>query len=125
MKKKRSIIVKDEKLRKCRENLRVLFLKAIQDQWFKLNEERNSILKDINGNFREISLEQKKLAKDYKNKMDHIQDILNHTICKCPVCGDYKKDMIYIPLAHRWFCIDCYNLNHDYYKNTKYSYLFY
>ena len=57
----------------------------------------------------------KKLVRE-NEKLRHI---LECSICMCPACGRSDRDMIFNPVTKVWFCVDCYELNREYYKHTK------
>lgn len=127
MKKKKTITIKNPKLRKIRNNLRELLIEWKIKQWRELNEEYKKIHYDQAGRVRHS----KELSKGERFKVGRIQeqmktldDIMTGSICKCTVCGAPDKDMTYNPVEKRWFCVDCYKLNQDFYKDTDQAYLY-
>ena len=33
--------------------------------------------------------------------------LLRKSICKCPVCTNNDRDMVYIELRDEWYCVEC------------------
>ncbi|KKK92774.1 hypothetical protein LCGC14_2699560 [marine sediment metagenome] len=57
--------------------------------------------------------------KKLNRESEELKHILDRSICMCPVCHRSNRDMIFNPVTKVWFCIDCYELNREYYKHTK------
>ncbi|MFX1274997.1 MAG: hypothetical protein ACFFBP_19475 [Promethearchaeota archaeon] len=36
-----------------------------------------------------------------------LSDLLDDSICVCPLCTNSDKDMVYIPEHKSWYCIEC------------------
>ena len=97
----------------------MILIKSAQNRYFLLRKERNRIIKQAVDKVRELSQSDQDYAKGLLNKMNKIDKLLYNSICLCKVCGSAKKDMMYCPPLEAWFCVDCYELNREYYKNTK------
>ncbi len=111
MKKKKTIILKNPRLQKVRSNLRTIFIKWAQEQWFQLNKEKKVIDRDAYGKPRKIgdfSSEENEKFDKIRARVREIDQIVNHSIYKCTVCSASDKDMTYNPEQKRWFCVDCY-----------------
>jgi len=84
MKKERAIIIKNPRLKRIRNELRVL-LKL----W----------VSDVRISLRETNAPQKEISK--------LTSMEGLSICTCLHCGNSDKDMIYRPDMRQWLCIDC------------------
>lgn len=127
MKKKRTIIIKNPKLRKIRDNFRSLWIEWGQKMWFELNEEYKEIHYDKNKRPRhpnDYSNEERQLVGHIKSKMREIDNYVDNSICKCIVCGKGDRDMTYNPIDKEWYCTKCYQENKEFYKDTKESFLY-
>lgn len=113
MKKKRSIIIKTPQLRKFRNNLRALYFQVSKIRIHQLREERRKAYKEKDPV--RFTIESKKNALDSS---------FHKSICYCSKCYAFDKDMTYNPLMKEWFCVDCYQELHEYYKRKSESYLF-
>lgn len=127
MKKKKTIIIKDPKLRKIRNNLRALLIAWSNKLWFQFNDEYKKIHYTNDGKVRhssDYSPKERDKVQYSINYMKRIESIVDNSICKCSVCGAPDKDMTYNPVEKRWFCVDCYKINQDFYKDTDEAYLY-
>lgn len=105
VKKKRTISIKDSKLRKIRNSLREIISKA------SVSYERELIQKKSN-----LSIEtDKEELKTLAGKRDEIHSALNKSICICPVCKSRTSDMTFNPYLKAWFCVECYEKNRQFY----------
>lgn len=104
MKKKRTIIIKNQRLRNIRKSFRDLIFYAKHEEVKKIHEEKRIIINQdpnskneiLNKKYKELSDERSKLESAWKK-----------SICVCPVCRSMEKDMSYIPQKKEWFCVDC------------------
>lgn len=97
MKKERAIIIKDPRLRKARNELRILLKLWVTDKINSLLVEASMYSKrGDNQKSREI---QRKISK--LNLMEGL------SICSCIHCGRSDKDMIFVPEWRQWLCIEC------------------
>ncbi|MHA2195171.1 MAG: hypothetical protein ACXABO_06200 [Promethearchaeota archaeon] len=127
MRKKKTIIIKNPKLRKVRNNLRNLFLGWGSKQLDDLFNTRDKIERNEKGimkKFSELNEDEKEKIDDTTLRISRLRKIRDASICKCTVCGTSDKDMTYNPVKKEWFCVDCYKLNQDFYKDTDEAYLY-
>jgi len=127
MKKKRTIIIKNPNLQKIRNNLRTILINWQSKEWNLLHDEYTKIHYDQAGRVRaskELSKHERLKVGRIQEQMKIIDDILDSSICKCTVCGASEKNMTFNPVAKKWFCVDCYKLNQDYYKDTDEAFLY-
>ena len=113
MKRKRTIIIKDPKLQKIRNNFRILLLKWGSKEWKKLHSELLSTPSENINLIREIN-----------RKKQEIMELKEASICKCASCAGPDKDMTYNPVRKEWFCVDCYRELQDFYKDKQESFLY-
>ncbi|MFW9878845.1 MAG: hypothetical protein ACFFG0_37675 [Candidatus Thorarchaeota archaeon] len=114
MKKKRTIAIKDPKLQKIRNNLRMILIKWSGTQYSRLIKEQKKLLDD-DGTEEYIKLEGEK---------QEIRKIMDGSICKCAVCSSPYKNMTYNPIKKEWYCVDCYKDLQEYYQDKKERFLF-
>jgi len=95
-----------------RYNLRTLIIKAAQMQRARLRNEWKRVYYEEHDHGK---------AQQINKEKDAITRALRKSICMCNVCGTASKDMIFSPRLKTWFCINCYELNKEYYKTTEYG----
>jgi len=116
-KKRRLITIKDPRLQKIRNNLMLLLLKWKSRQWNQLHDIYAKIRFDENRNVRDLSDNEQQQVKDLRKRMNEIDRIVNHSICKCTTCSQTDKDMYYNPFTARWYCVECViNYSETYFK---------
>lgn len=125
MNQKRTIRIKNLQLRKIRNNLRLVLISATHPAWDKIHEEQEKLLIDREGNVRSLSYSEKiQFAKLQKEKQK-IKELVDRSICKCPVCQRADQDMTFNPVNNIWFCVQCYQKNKEFYKyRDEYAHLF-
>ena len=117
----------DPKLRKIRDNFRDLWLAWGSKLWFELHDKYVEIHYDKNRRPRhpnEYSEEEKDEVKQLKAKMGELESCESASICMCTVCAKGDKDATYNPVDKQWYCVDCYNENWDFYKDSENSFLY-
>ncbi len=119
MKKKRTISIKDPKLRKIRNNLRLLLSKAASVQWRLHFDEQHKLNTDLNGNFRNMSESKKQKAAELTEKMRKIHILRDKSIIQCPVCKRIDRDMTFNPEFKEWYCTQCYKDMGEFYYQEK------
>ncbi|MFX1490266.1 MAG: hypothetical protein ACFFBI_14035 [Promethearchaeota archaeon] len=115
MNKKRTIAIKDLRLRKIRDNLRSLIIEASKSVQHKLMGKQERLTKKIIEG-RGVNLEslhdQSRLI---EKEMQLIDRQINASIAFCPVCFKADRDMTYNPVRKVWYCTECYeNLKKSY-----------
>ncbi len=114
MKRKKTIKIKDPKLRRFRNNLRLVLLKAVSDKWYLIRKEIQELEYEEDGTPRNL-VDRDEIHKllEKRNKLERFR---NDSICKCATCGVADKDMTFNPYIKAWYCVDCYKLNRSYYR---------
>ena len=51
-----------------------------------------------------------------QGKKHELYSALRRSICKCPLCTNSDKDMVYIPEHKSWYCIECQDQNLIWYR---------
>jgi len=106
MDKIRTISIKDERLRKIRNNLRFLLSEIVLDKRKELSEQIGVLRKKKNNNI--ITEDQFwKNRRVLSDKGSKLLSALNKSICTCSICGSEDSDMVYIPRFEKWYCVDC------------------
>ncbi|MBY9021350.1 MAG: hypothetical protein KGD67_09840 [Candidatus Lokiarchaeota archaeon] len=94
MKKKKTIKIRNPRLRTIRNNLRSVLIAFAVD---KVNE----------------------ISSNYQRDKSKIRKILSRSICMCPSCSRSKEDMTFNLELKEWYCIECYKLVQYDYKQRK------
>ena len=98
MKKQKTIAIKNTRLRKVRNNLRIILIKAVSEQSkLILKKCRNKKPSEIPKILRE---------------RQELWSTLDRSICICPVCNKKDQDMTYFPPHGTWYCVCCFNRFH-------------
>ena len=109
MKKKRSVIIRNPRLRRVRNNLRSLILKAVSEEQARLQAEREKI-KTIPDYYKNHPPELLEKVKKLNDQYWAIETPLRESILLCPACFQSDKDMIYNPVRKEWYCVECYGI---------------
>jgi hypothetical protein len=99
MKKKRTIRLKDPKLRKIRTELRTLLVREADKRILDLIDKQSSLLDEPS-----FDGEKDSLLENQKNKL---RKLLKASICSCATCSDMKKDHVFTPKTREWYCEKC------------------
>lgn len=114
IKKKRTIRLKDPRLRKIRTELRTLLRLVWQDQ---VRDLYNQI--DIIYNDKSLDYKTQKLKTDViRKKIEKIDFAYLHGPHGCRVCGNREADLTFNPCTSTWYCENCYKFNQDFYKKN-------
>ncbi|KKK43926.1 hypothetical protein LCGC14_0957690 [marine sediment metagenome] len=111
MKNGRTISIKDPKLQRMRNSLRLIILKECSKRQMEISDREYYLTHDKNGNYVRISEETSKILQNLSDKWWEIERPLRASIVKCATCGKHKKDMTYYKKSHTWYCVDCYKKN--------------
>ena len=99
MNKKRTIRLKDPKLRKIRTELRTLLVRGTNKRIADLIKKQSSLLDNPS-----FDGEKSSLLENQKNKLRKLMDA---SICCCATCSDMKKDHVFVPKTREWYCEKC------------------
>ena len=113
MKKVRTIRIKDPKLQKIRNNLRIVILKACSKKKSEISNQEHDLKHDKNGKYIGVPEGTSKILKKLNDEWWEIERPLRASIIKCPGCNKHKKDMTYYPYTRTWYCVDCYEAQHS------------
>lgn len=115
MKKKKAIVIKNPRLRKIRENLRLLLGEAV---WKEIHQWRDKFNKAWEEYMCDPTPEKERIAREFQDKENFfLFDVYKGSICCCVVCGRADKDMTYNAVMKEWYCVDCYQSNKNFYKS--------
>lgn len=106
----RVIKVDDPFLSSIRNNLRSIFLNAINEKKRKLYNKRKILLLDNNGlrvPINNLDKDTLLLYKELGNKWWELERMLRKSILICSLCNSSKKNMIYNQERNEWFCEEC------------------
>lgn len=110
MDKKRTLIVKHPRLRKIRNTLRIAIVDAVLEKIEELREE-----------VREIPVREGEKRIPLIRKGQALEKALKESVCFCPICHSQTSDMIFNTHNNTWFCIECYEEQHEWYKTHLHS----
>jgi len=104
MKDERKIIIRNERLRKIRNNLRQILIRAVWDEIEILTYYASLYPPPLD-------LPPEELAELYylegtKHKLFRLK---SRSICQCACCSNQKNDMIYIEIHDEWYCVECHD----------------
>ena len=107
MKKARTIIIRNPKLRKIRNNLRKILILENVARGEKISAREREISLDKDGKLRSLTTGELREASRLFRESSKYSTSLRDSICFCELCLSTDKDMSYIPRFRRWFCVDC------------------
>ena len=102
MKDDRKIIIRNEKLRKIRNNLREIIIRAVYDEIEILRNYTN-----LYEPWLDLTPKEQKEVAYLQGTKTELSSLLSKSICACPLCTQTDKDMVYIDLYETWYCIEC------------------
>ena len=112
MRKKKTIVIRDPRLRKLRKELRNVIRLSVNKEFDRLIEESDEIYYEVDelGNRRSLAFvpEVELQARAIIERKNAIYSAYSHPILQCPLCKAIDKDMAYNPEHKRWYCVDCY-----------------
>jgi len=111
MKNGRTISIKDPKLQKIRNNLRLVILKECAERQMEISDQKYNLKHDKNGNFISPNEDTMKILQQLTDKWWEIERPLRASMVKCATCGKHNKDMSYHRKSNSWYCVDCYRKN--------------
>ncbi len=107
MKNGRTISVKDPRLQKIRNNIRLLILNECSRRRSEIREQKHSITHDKDGNLRIFS-EDSEILQNLTDKWWDIERPLRASAVKCAGCNNNNRDVTYHRKSRSWFCVRCY-----------------
>jgi len=119
MKDKRTIIIRNSKLRKVRNSFRFLFIRMNDKRWEAYHNEQHKLLRDKEGNLRNMSASKKTRFREIQEELDKITKAIRGSICQCAGCGSSEEDMTFNLTLEEWFCVNCYKGMGTYYCEQK------
>ncbi|KKK44897.1 hypothetical protein LCGC14_0668860 [marine sediment metagenome] len=106
MKKERTIIIRDPKLKKIRNGLRTILGLWRSDIACSLLDQASQNTMD------------KERSRDIQKKISELNLQYQLSICVCLHCGHSDKDMIFVPEWKQWLCIEC-NTERVYFEDLR------
>ena len=104
MKDERKIIIRNERLRKIRNNLREILIRAVWDEFWILGHYASLYPPPLD-------LPPEELAElHYLEGTRHkLLSLKRRSICQCARCSNQENDMIYIEIHDEWYCVECHD----------------
>lgn len=107
MKVKRTIIIRNQHLRRLRNNLRSLLTEACGAEQGRLQGEKEKLMA-VPDYFDNPPPELLKQVKELNDQFWAIETPLRESILLCPACFQSDRDMTYNPVRKEWYCTGCY-----------------
>ncbi len=108
MKNGRTISIKDPKLQRIRNNLRLIILKECGKRQMEISDRKHDVNHDKDGNYVRTTEEGSKILQELTTKWWEIERPLRASIVQCLGCNKHKKDMTFHRKSHTWYCVQCY-----------------
>lgn len=108
MKNGRTISIKDPKLQKIRNKLRLIILKECGKREMEISDQKHELSFDKDGNYIKSDDNTHKIIRGLTDKWWEIERPLRASIVKCPGCNKHNKDMGYHRKSRTWYCVQCY-----------------
>ncbi|MFX1470577.1 MAG: hypothetical protein ACFFB8_18175 [Promethearchaeota archaeon] len=102
MRDERKIIIRNERLRKIRNNLREIIIRAVYDE-MEILQNFDNLYQDWSS----LTPEEQSESGILQAKITNLFSLLSKSICACPLCTQTDKDMVYIDLYETWYCTEC------------------
>jgi hypothetical protein len=102
MKDKRRVIIRNERLKKIRNNLREIIIRSVYDE-IEILSTFSSLYEAV----LDLSPEEQKEVFYLEGTKHELSRALSKSICVCPLCTQSDKDMVYISDHDTWYCIEC------------------
>jgi len=103
MKDERKIVIKTEQLKRIRNNLRRILIKAVYDE-IEILRNYASLYSSPN----ELPPEEEVELYYLQGTKHELSSLISKSICECPICSSQDKDMVYIDFHKEWYCVECY-----------------
>ena len=100
MKKSKKVELKNPRLLKIRNNLRMLIREAYSKKMEIIYDEREKLIGT------ERTTEEENYLQELGEEASNLRRAHNDSILFCPLCSSSKKDMVFQPYRRRWLCIE-------------------
>jgi len=107
MKNGRTISIKDPRLQKIRNNIRLLILNECVKRQMEISDQKHDLTHDKDGNLRIFS-EDSEILQNLTDKWWDIERPLRASAVNCAGCGKHDRDVRYHRKSRSWFCVRCY-----------------
>lgn len=110
MKEGKTIRIRDPKLQKIRNNLRLIVLKECMKRKSEITEQEYNLTHDEDGNYIKASIETIKKIQELTNMWWEIERPLRASILTCPICSKSNRNMTFHKESKTWFCEEHYKV---------------
>jgi len=104
MKDERKIVIRNERLRKIRNNLREILILALYDEIEILRNYAS-----LYGSPLDLPPEEEVEVYYLQGTKHKFFSLMRRSICKCARCSNQENDMIYIEIHDQWYCTECHD----------------
>jgi len=108
MKNGRTISVKDPRLQKIRNNIRLLILNECAKKQMEISDQEHDLTHDEDGKYVRITPETSEILQNFTDKWWDIERPLRASVVKCAGCNNNNRDVTYHRKSRSWFCVRCY-----------------
>lgn len=105
MKSKKTISIKNKRLRNIRNSFREIIILACGEAQKELSRRK------------EVRIKEGALSSEIQGITDEwwrIERLKKASICKCPICNKADQDMTFNPVLKQWFCVNCFSFTKNY-----------
>ena len=107
MKRAKTIVIKDPKLRKIRDNLRKILILECVAREEEISARMRKLQLGKDGSLRSLSITEGEEISKLDVQLRKYMFSMRESICFCQMCHSSNKDMSYNPKLKRWDCVDC------------------
>jgi len=108
MKNGRTISIRDPKLQKIRNSLRLIILKECAKRQMEISDQKHELRFGKDGNYIRLDDDTHEIIQGLTDKWWEIERPLRASIVQCPGCNKHNKDMTYHRKSRTWYCVQCY-----------------
>ncbi|MFW9866548.1 MAG: hypothetical protein ACFFEN_10675 [Candidatus Thorarchaeota archaeon] len=102
LKHEKKVIIRSERLQKLRNNLRQILIRAVYDE-IEILDNYDSLYEA----WLDLTPEEQKEVAYLQGTKHELFRLLRKSICRCPLCTNSDKDMVFIPEHETWYCTEC------------------
>ena len=107
MKRAKTIVIKDPKLRKIRDNLRKILILECVAREEEISARMKKLQLDEVGSLRLLTFAEEEEISKLNIELRGYMFAMRDSICFCRLCHSANKDMSYNLKFREWFCVDC------------------
>jgi len=112
MRDRRAIKIKDQRLRKVRNGIRTVLMRAVRAKIIELLHAEEALIPEGGQeSIDELSADELKHYRKIQDQVNKLSSAAGRSICKCTTCGKGNRDMVYNKAHDSWYCTECYDMH--------------